>query len=50
MKFTEIEYDQVRAWITKKRGNAKKAASWEELFLACKNDESQLQELCLCLR
>ncbi len=42
MKFTETDYDPVRAWIRNKRESSKKIASWEELLLACKKDEEGL--------
>lgn len=41
-KYTGIEYDEVRAWIRKKREHSTKPASWEELLLACKSSEEKL--------
>lgn len=42
MEYTDIVYDQVRAWIRKKREHATKPASWDDLLLACKKDEDAL--------
>ena len=44
MEYTDIAYDEVRAWIRKKREHATKPASWEELLFACKKDEKSLKE------
>lgn len=42
MEYTDIVFDQVRAWIRKKREHATKPASWDDLLLACKKDEDAL--------
>lgn len=42
MEYTDIEFDQVRAWIRKKRENASKSFSWDDLLLACKKTEAEL--------
>ena len=42
MKFTNIEFDQVRNWIQKKRNNATKPSSWDDLMFACKKSEEAL--------
>lgn len=39
MDYTDIEFDDVREWIRKKRS---RLVSWDELMLACKETESQL--------
>jgi hypothetical protein len=41
-KFNNIEYDDVRLWIRKKRESTKKTYSWEEILLACKSTDLEL--------
>jgi len=42
MEYTDIEFDDVRVWIQKKRNNPQKPASWDDLMLACKKSENEL--------
>ena len=44
MDYTNMDFDQVRDWIRKKREHATKPASWEELLFACKKDEDALAD------